>query len=260
MRAKANRRKRQPRRITLPKLRINWRRVLAVPLLAGGLLACGLLIEFALDRPVERLAIEAPFARVTPIQIEEVVGQQIGRGFLSVDLRALRQRLEAIDWVHRATVWRRWPGTLSVRITEHTAAARWGSSGLLNVDGELFTRESRHGFPELPLLDGPEGSEHRIAQLYLAIRDRLADAQLQLTALRMDQRGSLEFTLAGGQTIRIGRDAVDERLERFFAIASPALGSELNEVEYIDLRYSNGFSVGWREQPDSVLARNTELF
>ena len=260
MRTKANRRKSPPRSFALPKLNINWRRVLAVPLLLCILAGCGLLVELALDRPVERLSIEAPFQRVTSVQIEAVVGPEIGRGFLSVDLRALRERLEAIDWVRHATVWRRWPGTLSVSITEHTAAARWGRNGLLNVEGKLFTRDSRHAFPELPLLDGPEGSEHRIAQLYLAIGERLADAQLTLTSLRMDERGALEFELTGGQAVRIGQDAVGERLERFFAIATPALASELDRVEYIDLRYSNGFSVGWREQPESVLAQNMERF
>jgi cell division protein FtsQ len=258
MRTRANRRKSPPRSFRLPKLNINWRRVVGVAVLICGFVGCGFLVELALDRPVERLSIEAPFQRVTSVQIEAVVGPEIGRGFLSVDLRALRDRLEAIDWVHRATVWRRWPGTLSVRITEHTAAARWGRNGLLNVDGELFTKDSRHAFPELPLLDGPDGSEQRIAQLYLAIRDRLADAQLTLTSLQMDDRGALEFELTGGQAIRIGREAVSERLERFFAIATPALAGELDAIEYVDLRYSNGFSVGWRERPEGVLAQNME--
>lgn len=262
MRAKANRRKSPPRnfKVKLPRLNINWRRVLAVPAVIAAVAGGAYGIEIVLDRPVERLSIEAPFLRVTSVQIEAVVGPEIGRGFLSVDLRSLRNRLEEIDWVERATVWRRWPGTLSVRISEHTAAARWGDSGLLNVAGELFTEDSRHSFPELPLLEGPQGSERRIAELYLAIRDRLADAQLRLTTLQMDQRGALSFQLAGGQQVRIGREALDERLERFFDIAMPAVTGELAQVEFIDLRYSNGFSVGWREQSDGMLAANQERF
>jgi cell division protein FtsQ len=258
MRAKANRRKSPPRNFTLPRLKINWRRVLLVPAALAAIAGCAFLVEISLDRPVERLSIEAPFLRVTSVQIEAVVGSQIGRGFLSVNLRALRERLEAIDWVYRATVWRRWPGTLSVLISEHTAAARWGQSGLLNVDGELFTEDSRHSFPELPLLEGPDGSEHRVARLYLAIRDRLAAAQLTLTTLRMDERGALEFRLTGGQEVRIGREAMDERLDRFFRIAMPAVAGGFEEIEFVDLRYSNGFSVGWREQSDNMLAINME--
>jgi cell division protein FtsQ len=260
MRARVNRRKAPPRSFKLPKLNINWRRVLAVPAVIAALAGCALLVEAALDRPLERLSIEAPFQRVSSVQIEAVVGPEIGRGFLSVDLRALRERLEAIDWVERATVWRRWPGTLSVAITEHTAAARWGSSGLLNVAGELFTQDSRHSFPELPLLEGPPGSERRVARLYLAIRDRLADAQLTLTTLRMDQRGALSFRLTGGQEIRVGRESLDQRLERFFAISVPAMAGELERIGFVDLRYSNGFSVGWLPQSENRLAINAEGF
>ena len=258
MRARTNRRKAPKRRIALPRLRINWRRVLAVPLVCLLLAGAAVALEHALDRPVERLSIEAPFQRVTAVQIEGVVGPQVGRGFLSVDLGDLRARLEALDWVESATVWRRWPGTLSVRISEHTAAARWGSSGLLNVAGELFTEDSRHAYPELPLLSGPRGTEQRVAGLYLAIRDRLADAQLQLTTLQMDERGALSFVLGGGQEVRVGREAVDERLGRFFDIATPALANRLESIEYIDLRYSNGFAVGWRDTPEGTLAMTTE--
>lgn len=258
MRNKSNRRRAPKRTFTLPRPRVNWRRVLAVPLVMAALVGGGLTLERALDRPVEQLSIEAPFQRVTAVQIEGVVGPEIGRGFLSVDLDDLRGRLESLDWVESATVWRRWPGTLSVRIAEHTAAARWGRSGLLNVAGELFTEDSRHGYPELPLLAGPRGTEQRVAELYLAIRDRLADAQLQLTTLQMDERGALAFRLAGGQEVRIGREALEERLDRFFGVATPALAQQLDSIEYIDLRYSNGFSVGWRQQGDGALATAAE--
>ncbi len=258
MRAKANRRRTPKRSISLPRVRINWQRVLGVVLTPLVLLGGGYAIERALDRPVERLSIEAPFQRVSSVQIEEVVGPEIGRGFLSVDLEALRERLERLDWVASATVWRRWPGTLSVRVTEHTAAARWGRHGLLNVAGELFTEDSRHAYPELPLLDGPPGAERRVAALYLAIRDRLARAQMRLTTLRMDERGALQFRLVDGQEVRIGRESIDERLERFFEIVTPAIAHDIDAVEFVDLRYSNGFSIGWRDADDAALADTRE--
>ena len=49
-------------------------------------------------------------------------------------------------------------------------------------------------------------------------------------------------------------------LSRFFEIAMPSLAGSLDEIEFVDLRYSNGFSVGWHEQQDSMLAINTERF
>jgi cell division protein FtsQ len=58
--------------------------------------------------------------------------------------------------------------------------------------------------------------------------------------------------------VRIGREAVEERLERFFGVATPALAQQFDTIEYIDLRYSNGFSVGWRPVPGAPLQTATE--
>ena len=45
--------------------------------------------------------------------------------------------------------------------------------------------------------------------------------------------------------VRLGRQDVERRLERFIAIASPVVAARAGEINYVDLRYSNGFSIGW---------------
>ena len=109
----------------------------------------------------------------------------------------------------------------------------------------------------MPKLAGPEGSHRRVAATYLAVRDRLSRANLALESVEMDARGAFTIGLAGGMTVRIGRDDLDRRIDRLFAVAVPTLSRELDRVAYIDLRYANGFAVGWREPPatDSTLAR-----
>ena len=175
-------------------------------------------------------------------------------GTAATMLGALRERVQELDWVDRANVGRQWPDTLIVRVTEHQAAARWGETGLLNVRGELFTENAQHSFPELPRLAGPAGSERDVARRYLAVRGKLTEADLALESLELDERGSWRLTLAGGQEIRLGRRDIDERLYRFFDVVAPALVAELPRVEYVDLRYTNGFAVGWRDGPPANLA------
>ena len=70
----------------------------------------------------------------------------------------------------------------------------------------------------------------------------------------MDERGAWSLLLGGGQEIRLGRRDVDERLLRFFDVVAPALAPELPRVRYVDLRYTNGFAVGWRASADAALA------
>jgi cell division protein FtsQ len=228
------------------------------PVLAGGvqpaLGVAGLMVGLAVmvwglvlafDRPIGQVEVGGQFQRVAPVQIEDVVAPFRGAGFLSVDLEALRAALETIPWVDRARVERRWPNGVRVFITEHVAAARWGEAGLMNTRGELFLRNARHIPPELPQLIGPPGTEAQVAKLYLETYPRLLAVGMRLAQVELDARGAWQLTLASGARVRLGRQDVAARLERFIAIASPVVATRAREVSYVDLRYSNGFSIGW---------------
>ena len=245
-RAKANRRKpEQRRRRKLP--RVSWRSVgyMLTFCTTAAVLFYG--AQFALNRPVRTIQVQAAFQRVTPVQIEQAVSSQLARGFLGANLSALSADVEALEWVDDCDIERNWPDALVLHINEQVAAARWGETGLLNRRGELFADRAPHLFPELPQLSGPVGSEQIVAERYLTLRGQLAGANLGLSLLKLDERGAWSFRLDNGIQVRLGRQDVDERLRRFFAVVMPALSSELGRVEHVDLRYTNGFAVGWRD-------------
>jgi cell division protein FtsQ len=263
IRSRANRRKRDRRlaRWRLPSLslpKISWRILAVPPILAGALYGVLLAVEIALDQPVRNLVVEGTFQRVTPIQVEAALSDELKNGFFTVNLARMREAVAALDWVDRVKIRRAWPDTLIVQITEHQAAARWNETGLLNVRGELFTDRSPHPFPELPQLIGPPGTEKEVARRYLALRGRLAEAELTLESLTLDERGAWSIKLAGGQEIRLGRRDVDERLYRFFEVVAPALAADFARVDYVDLRYTNGFAVGWNESAPTAVAVREE--
>jgi cell division protein FtsQ len=254
MRSRVNRRKAMRQPLRIPKIRVNWKALLLPPAIAAVLAAVLLMGRTAFDRPVGALVVEGAFQRVTAIQVQAAAASSLQSGFLSLDLRQLRSDVAALDWVDSVSASRVWPNVVRVRITEHLAAASWGEGGLLNVRGELFTTNARHLYAELPKLSGPQGSEHEVARLYLEVRDRLADAQLSLESLSMDARGAVAIVLASGQEIKLGRRDIEARLDRFFTVAAPALATDFDRVDYIDLRYTNGFAVGWDEQAAVGLA------
>jgi cell division protein FtsQ len=253
------RNRRQPRKDEPSLLeRIDWR---AVGNAAGLVALCAVLavlLVLALDRPVQRVIIEGSFQRVARPEIEAAVVEVVQGGLASVDLVQVRERIEQIDWVDRAVVQRRWPDALRVLVTEQVAAAQWNDAGLLNTRGELFLRNARYVPPELPLLEGPEGSEGAVAQLYLDAQGRLLEAGLRLTGVRLDERGAWELRLDSGVAVKLGRLAVTERLERFIRLASPLVAKRSAEVAYVDMRYTNGFSVGWNSRSAVAAVRQED--
>ena len=232
----------------------HWRthaRRAALLLLIAGCLAA---LTWALDRPVRVVSIDGSFQRVSPGQIETAVAPFARAGFMSADLLGIQRAVEALPWVDHARIARHWPNSLHVAVTEQTAAARWGESGLLNTRGELFVREATHVPAELPRLSGPDGTESQVAQRYLSVQGRMLEAGMRIAALRLDERGAWEMDLDSGVTVRLGRRDVEERIDRFIKTTSQVIAHHLTEINYVDMRYSNGFAIGWRNQgtPASV--------
>jgi cell division protein FtsQ len=234
--------------------RLPWRRVATGAGLLATLALVAMLLLLALDRPVQRVLVDGAFQRVSPPQIETAVARVARGGLTSVDLDAVRAEVRRIPWVDGVIVQRQWPDALRVSITEQVAAARWNDTGLLNTRGHLFLRTARFVPPELPLLEGPEGSEGAVAQVYLDAQGPLLEAGLRLTGVRLDERGAWELAISDGIRVRLGRQAVNERLERFIALASPMVAKRLAEISYVDMRYTNGFSVGWNSRSSLAVA------
>jgi cell division protein FtsQ len=240
-----NRRKHNERRLRLPN--INWRRWGIASGVVVALLAGIAALSMVLDQPIQKVLISGSFQRVSPGDIERAVKDKVRTaGLVSVNLDAVRSAVAALPWVDTVSVQRAWPRGLSVTVVEQVAAARWGESGLLNTRGELFASEATHIPPELARLSGPPGTQSIVAARFLAAQGRLVEAGMHLTALRLDERGAWEMDLADGITVRLGSRQVDERFERFMVTAMKLITQRADDIAYVDMRYSNGFAIGWK--------------
>lgn len=231
----------------LLRIQLPWRRIASacgVLLLVGGAL---LLLRLALDQPVERVAISGRFQRVQALDVEQAVrGAVGGAGMATVDLARIQDAVETIPWVDRVSVARSWPSALTVQVVEQVPVARWGEHGLVNLRGEVFVHDSRFIPAELPELVGPEGKQAEMTERFLAAAPRLVAIGMRPTRLTLDQRGAWEIALDNGVTLRLGREHIDERFDRFLRAAVRVMTGRAGDIAYVDLRYANGFAVGWR--------------
>ena len=196
--------------------------------------------------PVQRVLVEGPFERVSPTAVENAVLPHLRGGFFTVDLKAIRAAAESLPWVARAQVLREWPDRVRIVVTEERPAWLWGDDGLLNVRAELFVSGERNRPQGLPRLDGPPGSERALADQYLALDATLSRCAMRVARVQLDARRATRLTLVGGIVLRLGRSEVAERARRFCGSVLAALSARLADVAYVDMRYTNGFAVGWR--------------
>lgn len=240
-RRKPVKKKREKRTWTLP--------IRGIARTLGALALIALSYELSarlLDQPIEAITVDGPFQRVTALQIEAAIGEQLSHGFLSANLKLIQSKVAALPWIDAASVTRRWPGTLEIRVTEQVPAAVWGERGLLNTRGELFVDNARHVPAELPRLSGPEGRSADVARRYLKLRDELIPIGLDLRRVHLDARGAWAATLQNGVEVRLGRREVDQRIDLFIDVVANFVASREAEIEFVDMRYGNGFTIGWK--------------
>lgn len=255
-RKQAKRRKSKPAKtLQLPDFRIGR---IFPPLIAIGIVVATYQLSLTmLDRTISSIEINGPFQRVSALQIEEAISDEIDAGFVGADLDQIQARIVALPWIDQARVARRWPSRISITVTEQVPAAVWGESGLLNTRGELFVTEARHPPAELPRLSGPDEQCAEVAKHYLAVRDQLIPIGLDLQRVHLDARGSWDMTLQNGIQVRLGRRDVSERTELFVDVVADIISSRAKEIEYIDMRYGNGFTIGWNDGAVSPTSKPT---
>ena len=254
MTRKQARRKKQKKAAWFKMPRIRVAHVVAPFVAIGAVIATYLASASMLDRPIRSIEISGPFQRVTALQIEEAISDEMTDGFVSADLAVIQRRIVELPWIDQAMVARRWPSRIRISVTEQMPAAIWGERGLLNVRGELFVASARHIPAELPRLSGPENRSGEVASRYLEVRDRLIPVGLDLRSVHLDPRGAWRMTLHNGVNVRLGRRDIDERTDLFLDIVADIITGRAAEIEYVDMRYSNGFTIGWNNGSRSPVA------
>jgi len=202
------------------------------------------------DAPVRELAITGALHNVQPDEVRAAAAPLLDDHLFELDLDALRAAIERLPWAAQVRVDRQWPARLAVRITERVPFARWGESEALSTEGVVFAPGSVPLSPTLPKLGGAPGRELDVMTMYGQLADRLSETPFALAGLTQDARGEWTGTTLRGIQLRFGRSNPIEQVPRLKSAVLPALSNRLDSVQRIDLRYANGFAVGWRNATD----------
>jgi len=183
--------------------------------------------------------------------VEEVFSQDWGRSIYRIPLAERRRQLKAIEWVREASVARRWPRRLAVRIVERTPVAFVllsepdGASPrtlLVDEEGVLMRLPERAQFA-LPVLRGVRAEQSlaerraRVAQMLRLLSqaqpyaDQIAEIDLS------DPTNAVVIMAWGGRALRLwlGEENWGERL-RLFRDYYPQISRRAPEADTFDLR------------------------
>ena len=190
--------------------------------------------------PLREVRIEGELKHVSSQQVKLITARYLKGNFFTVDLEKTRDAFKKLPWARNVTVRRRWPSALEVVIEEHKELARWGNVALVNTYGELFNAASDS---ELPIFLGPADGVHEVTKHYGALSELLGSVEMKVSEIALTPRRSWQIRTDNGLIIALGRDEMVSRLKRFVSVYPQTLASANGHLNYVDLRYPNGFSL-----------------
>ena len=237
---------------TTPTKGLRLRRVLGRGLFATllvGAIAGGVLAWERLDVPVSVVEVSGELTAAERARAIELVAALLPSGIFELDTEALRERLVDESWIDAASVRRRWPETVEIRISPEVAVARWQGDALLSSRGAVIEPLELVGVDSLPRLSGPSGSAPEVMRVFQVVTDVLRPLGLEVEALERDEVGDVQVRTRSGLVIALGADRHAARLQRLAMVLAERLDGRLEDVARLDARYDNGIAVAWRDLP-----------
>lgn len=190
---------------------------------------------------------ENELRHVSSQEIKAIVSKHLSKGFFWLEVEAVQEDLKQLPWIAFSRIRRIWPDKITLTITEKIPQARFGEEQILTTEGSLFKVSGMPISEKLPSFKGPEDLAKEMQQQYLSLLELLGPIGLTIQALELAPNGVWRIMLDNGIAIILGKVAITERLARFVLAYQGGLQAHVQRIAYVDLRYTNGMALGWKE-------------
>jgi cell division protein FtsQ len=166
----------------------------------------------------------------------DALGISIHEPVFDISLETARQRVEALPWVRSASVERRLPNTIVLRIEERVPLALWQNEGRVAVvddSGAVIDGARPQDFTELLLVVGPDAAD--VAADLITVMELVPDLRERITAAVRVGGRRWSLKLDDGIDVHLPETGLDNALLR---LADLDKSQQLlaRDVEAVDLR------------------------
>ena len=159
-----------------------------------------------------------------------------GQSIFEPDLSDLKEKLEQITWVKSATVERRFPDVIAVRLEERKPLALWQNRGKLSVidlDGQVLSDANLERFKNLLILVGDDAPHHAADLVSMISAEPDLKTRVESAKWIGDRRWDLY--LKNGVSVKLPENDLGQAVRRLAAAQNEAKLMD-RKIQSIDLR------------------------
>ena len=195
---------------------------------------------------IAEIELEGEFDRISKPELLSVYDGFLGQSLLFSSVEDISLQASEPAWVDSVTVRKLWPNKLHFVITEEMPVANWRAGQIITAQGEVISPLVSSGLP-LPYLLGPVGMSRDVLEQFRLVSQVLASSDLKVKTLELEERGAWNIYFTNGLLVKLGRDEILSRLQRFIAVYKSDLSGRMARVDAIDARYPHGVAVIWKK-------------
>lgn len=164
--------------------------------------------------------------------------------WFDIDAESIKDSLYAINGVDYTLVKKVWPSTLVIYLFDREPLAYWGDSKILLSNMTVIEPKVFNYKGNLPHIESTDvANRSYIFETYQDLNDIAKKSSLSILKI-MYKGNQFSILLANDMQVMLGSSDLESRLRLF--LKSYKGVKKYKEVEYFDMRYSDGFAVKYK--------------
>ena len=166
------------------------------------------------------------------------------QNFFNINPLNIQKELINHPWIKKIEVYKKFPDKLIIKITERVAVAIFNDISLVDGSGNIFKKLEK----KKNLLKFYADDQKEVKYIYNFYKkfikfQNLNNIQIDISYIKINSIKEFVVKTKANNLIYFGSKNIDERLGRFIQLYGSIELENLNNVEYFDMRYTNGVSV-----------------
>ena len=166
------------------------------------------------------------------------------QNFFNINPLNIEKELINHPWIKKIEVYKKFPDKLIIKITERVAIAIFNDISLVDGSGNIFKKLEK----KKNLLKFYADDQKEVKYIYNFYKkfikfQNLNNIQIDISYIKINSIKEFVVRTKANNLIYFGSKNIDERLGRFIQLYGSIELENLNNVEYFDMRYTNGVSV-----------------
>ena len=197
--------------------------------------------------PIKNISIESIIININKDDVFEKSKNYLdSKSFFNFKINILKKEIEKVSWVKSADIRRVYPGEIKIYIEEHIPIAIWNNESYMNNIGDIFFIHDIK--KNLPIISSNQSGNKIMFEYFSLLLKYISDENFDIKIKKIEENDirSLSAYLSSGIIVKFGSKDIRGKILTFIKVYKTLNTSDLEKIRYIDMRYSNGFSIGWK--------------